>query len=101
MESVDIECIMNQLKTTGDEQLKSDNANSGRSSRQKGKPDDGDDNCLKEVPPYILQCFKILVTNLTEREDNKRKEMEEEFDRKLAEKLAEKDEIISELEKKV
>ena len=97
MESEDINCIMNQLKSAGDEQIKSDNANSGRSSRQKGKPDDGDENCLKEVPPYILKCFKILVTNLTEREDNLRKELEEKFDRKLAEK----DEIISELEKKV
>ena len=54
--------------------LKSDNANSGRSSRQKGsKPGDGDENCLKEVPPYLLECFNILITNLTEEGDNKRK----------------------------
>ncbi|CAL4061138.1 unnamed protein product [Meganyctiphanes norvegica] len=98
MASSDVLCILNLLKAAGDEKLISDSSNSGRSSRTKSsKPGDGDDSCPKEVPAYILECFKVLVSNLTDREDNKMKELREEFEQKLAEK----DVIISDLQKKV
>ena len=41
--------------------------------------------------------LKVLVSNLTDREDNKRKELRKEFEQKLAEK----DVMISDLQKKV
>ena len=55
MASVDTQCIMNLLKIAGDEKLKSDNSNSGRSSRTKGT----DDASPKEVPAFIL---RVLVS---------------------------------------
>ena len=93
MASADTQCIMNLLKIAGDEKLKSDNSNPGRSSRTKGT----DDASPKEVPAYILACFSVLITQLAEREDNKRQEMKEEFEKQLKEKY----EIILRLENKV
>ena len=98
MASADVLCIMDLLKAAGNEVLTSDNSNSGRPSRGKGsKPGDGDDNGLKEIPPYILKCFEVLVSNLNEREDKKRKELKEEFEQKLAEK----DEVINDLQRQI
>ena len=102
MASIDIVCIMNLLKEAGKEKLISDSVDlsSGRSSRGRGtsKTEQAADDCyLKEVPPYLLECFKVLLTNITERQDNMIKDLKEEFE----EKLKEKDEIISKLEKKV
>ena len=93
MASKDNLCIINLLKAAGDEKLKSENNNPGRSSRNKGT----DDSTLKEVPSYLIECFNVLITNLTEREDIKRNELKEEFEKKLKEK----DVIIQGLEKKV
>ena len=97
----DIVCIMNLLKEAGKEKLISDSVDlsSGRSSRGSvSKNKQAADDCyLKEVPPYLLECFKVLLTNITERQDNMIKDLKEEFE----EKLKEKDEIISKLEKKV
>ena len=98
MVSDDVLCIINQIKAAGNDALKSDNSNSGRASRGKGsKPGDGDDNGLKEVPPYILKCLEVLASNLAERDDNKRQELKEEFEQKLAEK----DELINDLQKQI
>ena len=102
MASADILCIMNLLKEAGNEKLISANISSdvlsGRPSRTKvSKTGEVEESYLKEVPPFIMACFKVLVTNLTEREDNKRKELREEFELKLAEK----DAIINDLQKKV
>ena len=93
----DILCIMTLLKSAGDQKIISDNANSARPSRGKSSKHSEDDNSQKEVPSYILECFKVLITNLTEREDIKRQELKDEF----LEILAEKDAKIEELERKV
>ena len=94
MASADVLCIINLLKSAGDEKLKSDISNSGRSSRNnKGT----DDTFPKEVPAYLIECFRVLITNLTEREDNKRQALKEYFEGELAAK----NRIISELQKKV
>ena len=113
MSTADLSCIMNLLKEAGDEKISSSNISndmlSGRASRTKvSKPGESDDYCLKEVPPFIMECFKVLVSNLNEREDVKRDELEKKFDSKLEAKekefnlkLAQKDKIINDLEKKV
>ena len=103
MENQDVLCIMNQLKEAGNENLISGNVTSdslsGRPSRSAkvSEPGKGGDVCLKEVPPFILACFKVLASNLIEREDLKRQELREEFEAKLAEK----DLVIEDLKKKV
>ena len=84
----DILCIMTLLKSAGDQKIISDNANSARPSRGKSSKHSEDDNSQKEVPYYILECFKVLITNLTEREDIKRQELKDEFLEILAEKDA-------------
>ena len=85
MASNDIICIMNQLKEAGKEKLISDNndLSSGRSSRGKvSKTDQAAEDCyMKEVLPYLLECFKVLLTNITEREDNIIKELKEDFEK--------------------
>ena len=111
----DLLSIMNQLKEAGKEKLKSSNVTfdqvSGRPPRGTKQTKGNEailDEPLKEVPPFILECFKKVISNLMERQDNGMQELREEFDAKLAEneakfdaKLAEKDVVIKNLEKKV
>ena len=99
MASNDVVCIINLLKSVGDAKLASE---PGRSSRSKtSKPGDTEDNSVKEVQPYILECFTVLVKNITEREDLKRQELKAELTADFDTKLAAKDVIIKGLEKKI
>ena len=98
MASNDVLCIINLLKSAGDAKLASE---PGRTSRSKtSKPGDTEDNSVKEVPPYILECLTVLVKNITEREDLKRQELKEKLTADFDTKLAAKDVIIKGLEKK-
>ena len=91
----DLSSIMTELKEAGEEKLKSVRTSRGNET-------------TKEIPPFILECFKTAVNSLIERQDNTIQELREEFEAKLVEsenkyeaKLAEKDVLISNLQKNV
>ena len=62
MASEDVQCIMNLLKEVSD--VKN----------------------VKDVKRFILDCFEILTVNLIEREDNKRMDLTEEYEQKIADR---------------
>ena len=89
---------MNQIKEAGVDKLKS--TEKSRKLRKTGNnsttaTDAAADDDLKELPSYIIACFKTLTENLLEREDNKRQELREEIKNELRveflAKLSEKD----------
>ena len=113
MSPADLISIMTQLTTVGEDKLKSSNEQLSRTSRASSKaaakPGDitDDTNTNKEVPPYIIAMFNIVITNLIERQDNATQEMKEYFEAELDKKhsyyeteLAKKDKAISDLSKK-
>ena len=111
MDSQDLVSIMALLMTAGEDKLKSSNEQSRTSrasSKAAAKPGDTtDDTTIKEIPPYITAMFKIVITNIMEREDNARQQLKEYFEAEMAKKdiyfkaeLAKKDTVISQINKK-
>ena len=108
------------IKDAGADKLKSSEQLANRTSRGSSKKATATDMAAaltaddvpKEVPSYLMACFKALTNELLDREDTKRQElkceikaeMRAEFQGKLDEKdakIAEMDATISELTKKV